>query len=371
MAAGAANPNGISSPADGAVVSGTISVAGTANDASFKKWQLDLLIGGDPNQPAYLASGTTAGDFTQSVNTWTWPDGVYALRLRIVKTDSNFTTFTNKITIANKGTPAATAAATTATAAATPTVAAATATVAAAATTAAAAATTATTNGISAPADGSAVSGTINVAGYANDPSFKKWQLDLLLGGDSNKPVFLGTATTAGSFTQSVNTWTWPDGKYALRLRVVKQDGNYKEYAVNISIANKGAPAATTAAATATAAPAATAAATAAPMAVATPTATTTPNAITAPAEGDTVAGTISVTGYANDPSFKKWQLDLLLGADNNRPVFLASGTTGGAFTQSLSTWTLPDGAYALRLRIVKQDSNYTEIVRKITIKNH
>ena len=38
------------------------------------------------------------------------------------------------------------------------------------------------TNGITSPKDGATVSGTVDVKGYASDPSFKKWQLDVSAG---------------------------------------------------------------------------------------------------------------------------------------------------------------------------------------------
>jgi hypothetical protein len=40
------------------------------------------------------------------------------------------------------------------------------------------------TNGITGPKNGATVSGTVEVKGYASDPSFMEWQLDLLPGGD-------------------------------------------------------------------------------------------------------------------------------------------------------------------------------------------
>ncbi len=47
MAAGAASTNGITTPKDGATVSGAVAVTGYASDPNFSKWQLDLLPGGD------------------------------------------------------------------------------------------------------------------------------------------------------------------------------------------------------------------------------------------------------------------------------------------------------------------------------------
>ena len=57
------------------------------------------------------------------------------------------------------------------------------------------------TNGITSPKDGATVSGTVDVKGYASDPSFKKWQLDVLPGGDANAAIFLATGDTPGEFS--------------------------------------------------------------------------------------------------------------------------------------------------------------------------
>ena len=68
LAAGAqAVSNGISSPAEGATVSGTVDVKGHADDPNFSKWQLDLLPGGNANAGIFLAFGNTAGDFTYTL----------------------------------------------------------------------------------------------------------------------------------------------------------------------------------------------------------------------------------------------------------------------------------------------------------------
>ncbi len=78
------------------------------------------------------------------------------------------------------------------------------------------------TNGITTPADGATVSGTVDVTGYANDPAFMKWQLDVLPGGDANAAIFLAWGHDPGEFTYSLDTTAFPAGEHALRLRVVR-----------------------------------------------------------------------------------------------------------------------------------------------------
>jgi hypothetical protein len=71
--------NGITAPAEGATVTGTVDVTGYANDAAFSKWQLDVLPGGDANAAIFLAVGTTPGEFLP-LDTTAYPMA-HALRL--------------------------------------------------------------------------------------------------------------------------------------------------------------------------------------------------------------------------------------------------------------------------------------------------
>ena len=93
-------------------------------------------------------------------------------------------------------------------------------------------------------------------------------------------------------------------------------------------------------------------------------------NGITTPKDGSTVSGSVDVTGYASDPNFSKWQLDLLPGGNAEAAIFLAVGKEPGAFSYALNTLPLPEGEHALRLRVVKSDSNYDEYTNKFTIAN-
>ena len=107
LAAGAQTANGIVTPKDTETVKGVLNVTGYASDPNFSKWQLDLLPGGDPNAAIFLALGNKAGDFSYSLDTTGLPNGEHALRLRVVKNDSNYDEYTNKFTIANGAAPAA------------------------------------------------------------------------------------------------------------------------------------------------------------------------------------------------------------------------------------------------------------------------
>ena len=97
--------------------------------------------------------------------------------------------------------------------------------------------------GISAPANGAAVGGAVAVTGVANGPDFAKWQLDLLPAGAADQAGTIAVGETpveSPSLLASLDTTSLPDGAYILRLRVVRKDGNYSEYLVSITIANRG-----------------------------------------------------------------------------------------------------------------------------------
>ena len=94
-------------------------------------------------------------------------------------------------------------------------------------------------NGINAPKDGTSVSGVATIKGYASDPSFSRWQLDLLPGGDANGAIFLALGEKPGEFSYTLDTTGLPNGEHAFRLRVVRPDSNYDEYLSKFVIANR------------------------------------------------------------------------------------------------------------------------------------
>ncbi|MCX6050644.1 MAG: phosphate ABC transporter substrate-binding protein [Chloroflexi bacterium] len=91
------------------------------------------------------------------------------------------------------------------------------------------------------PAPGAVVKGTIDISGVADLPTFKKWQLDLLLNENAQKTTSVAVGTTAqksaGTLTK-LDTTKYPNGLHTLRLRVIRADTNYVEYLLTIVIAN-------------------------------------------------------------------------------------------------------------------------------------
>jgi hypothetical protein len=98
-------------------------------------------------------------------------------------------------------------------------------------------------SGILSPASEAVVQGAVTVEGIAHHPGFRKWQIDLLLHGESATFVAVGETMQpeAGSFT-ILDTTRYPDGSHVLRLRVVYTGLNYDEYLTPIIIENSGAP---------------------------------------------------------------------------------------------------------------------------------
>lgn len=92
-------------------------------------------------------------------------------------------------------------------------------------------------------------------------------------------------------------------------------------------------------------------------------------NGIVTPPAGASVRGVVAVTGVAQSADFARWQLDLLPAGDVERAVFLATGETAGA-QASFDSAPYADGAYTLRLRVVRRDGNYDEFFTPITVAN-
>jgi hypothetical protein len=356
--------NGVTSPADGATVSGTATVTGYADDPNFLRWDLFVLPGGDDSGKIWVASGSTAGEFSVDLDTTKFPDGDHAFSLRVVKSPrQDYDEYITNFTLANAGAPAAA-----------PEVEAEEAVVEEAvveeaeAPAAAAEAEAAPSNGLDLE-DGATVSGTVDVTGYADRENFKRWDLFVLPGGADSGKIWVASGDTAGEFTVALDTTKFPDGDHAFSLRVVESvKSNYDEYITNFTLANAGAPAAAPAAAAeeeevVEEAPAAAAPAPAAP-------AETPANGLDLE-DGATVSGTVDVTGYADDPNFLRWDLFVLPGGADSGKIWVASGDEAGEFSVTLDTTQFPDGEHAFSLRVVTNPrQDYTEYITNFVLAN-
>jgi hypothetical protein len=95
---------------------------------------------------------------------------------------------------------------------------------------------------------------------------------------------------------------------------------------------------------------------------------------ITSPTEGQALAGLVTISGSANHPEFARYELAYGPDpnpndawqpfAEGNQPV--DNGTLG-----TWNTSVVADGQYALRLRVIRKDSNYSEgFVRGLQVSN-
>jgi len=99
-------------------------------------------------------------------------------------------------------------------------------------------------SGITSPAPGAAISGDVPIFGTAIIDPFQKYELHFKQepsGNDAYIYFFGGTAPVANGQLGVWQAGGLPPGAYTLRLRVVKQDGNYAEtFVPNLSV-NQGA----------------------------------------------------------------------------------------------------------------------------------
>lgn len=356
LAAGAADEaNGITSPTEGAKVSGTATVEGYASDPNFLKWQLDVLPGGAADSAIFLAFGEEAGKFSVNADTTKFPDGDHALRLRVVRTDSNYDEYVTKFTVANTAAAPAAAASTTAGNDIVATA------VAAGSFKTLAAALQATGLDktlmgagpftVFAPTDDAFAklpAGTVE--GLLKDPAALSNILLYHVVAGKVMSTDLTNGMTANTVQGSPVTFTITDGKVKVNdANVVTADVAAANGVIHVIDSVLLPPAGSAAPAPAAAAPA---------------------NGITSPADGATVKGTATIEGNANDPTFLKWQLDVLPGGAADAAIFLAVGDEAGKFSYDIDTTQFPNGEHALRLRVVRSDSNYDEYVTKFTIAN-
>jgi len=94
----------ITSPRDGAVVRGTVSIIGTATHPDF--WKYEVFFAPEPTEDWHSVSTFHENQVTDGLldtwNTTLVPDGVYSLRLRVVRRDGNYIEYTVRgISVAN------------------------------------------------------------------------------------------------------------------------------------------------------------------------------------------------------------------------------------------------------------------------------
>ena len=95
---------------------------------------------------------------------------------------------------------------------------------------------------------------------------------------------------------------------------------------------------------------------------------------ITSPTEGQAISGLVTISGSADHPNFARWEL--AYGPDPNPTDAWQPFTEGNqpVVNGTIGTWNtgvIADGGYMLRLRVIRQDSNYSEaFVRGLQVSN-
>src|SRR5512141_2519950 len=95
---------------------------------------------------------------------------------------------------------------------------------------------------------------------------------------------------------------------------------------------------------------------------------------IASPTEGQALSGLVAISGSANHPELARWEL--AYGPDPNPNDAWQPFAEGNQPVDigRIGTWTtsvVADGQYALRLRVIRQDSNYSEgFVRGLLVSN-
>lgn len=93
---------------------------------------------------------------------------------------------------------------------------------------------------ITSPEAGAPLRGQAPIIAVATHPTFRKWQLDLILNGGSDTFLAFGESP-AGEPTELMlwDSTRYPNGEHQLRLRVVYAGMNYDEYLLPITVANE------------------------------------------------------------------------------------------------------------------------------------
>jgi uncharacterized surface protein with fasciclin (FAS1) repeats len=320
---------------------------GSASDTSFQKWQLDLLPSGDPNAAIFLAVGNNPGDFSYALDTTGLPNGQHALRLRVVKNDSNYNEYTNKFTIANGGAKPVAAKDIVATA-----IGAGQFKTLVAAVQAAGLVEALQGKGpftVFAPTDAAfAALPAGTVESLLKDPKALANILLYHVVPGEVKAAAVKDGLTATTLQGAPVAFKIADGKPSIQgANIVATDVMAANGVIHVidKVILPPAPAAA-------------------------PKSAAMANGITNLKDGAKVSGTAEIKGYANDPKFQKWQLDVLPGGDANAAISLAVGNNPGEFSYTVDTTKFPNGDHALRLRVVRSDSNYDEYVTKFSIAN-
>ncbi len=333
-------------PETNTAVAGTIGIYGTALIPGFRRYELSIAVAGSEDW-RWLVTGTgfiNQGELYR-FDTTRLPDGFYDLRLRSIRDDGNYTeAFVQDVEIRNANPPTPTPvlnALGTPLPTETPTP----------------APPTATPvppfisfipngPGLYSPINNDVMRGHYAIKGTANGTPktpFERFELSITPSGYADWQQLRVSADQLWQDTLYVlNTTTYADGLYDLRLRLVYRDGNYSEYEVrNVYIANYTA------------------------VRDLTPTPTPIAIGILRPRPNENVSGIIEVIGAANPANFAEWELAWRPSGTEGWTVLLNSTEPVPAYgtLATLDLAQLPIGAYDFRLRVINQNGSALDFI--------
>lgn len=366
--------NEIVQPKPGDAVSGWVSIQGTAVIESYRQYQLHISPAGMESWSWLHSSANVVRDGQiYLLDSTAFPDGFYDVRVRAIQDGGQFTeAFLRGMEIRNANPPTPTPEYDETGVELPPTP-------------------TPTTTpaptplpdvsvrvpggqGFYEPQPGSVLRGYVPIIATVNGTDrqhFGRYELYLSpTGAEAWTWLFSSTTQLWQDAIYILNSYLLPDGAYDLRLRVVYRDSNFSEYHLrNLYVANASVPP---------------------PLSVQSQPSTsqadqpdqpdltrpiadtiTVPQIITAPRSETVIAGVVNVWGTATDPNFLRWEL--YWGPNGaNRWTLLAQGDRQRveSLLAQLDLRGIPPGDYDLRLRVVRQDGNYTDtFVRSLFVR--
>ena len=224
---------------------------------------------------------------------------------------------------------------------------------------------------ISEPKPGDALAGFAPIRGTALSPSYRRYELHISPAGMDNWTWLHSSYDVVhDGHLYGLDTRQFPDGMYDLRLRTIRDDGNYIEaFAPGLEIRNANPP-------TFTPAYDAAGILISAPPISPLDTPTPTPRSpfvqnipggqgIISPEIGEQVAGYVNIIGTANGQTYKRfdrYEIAISPAGDGNWEwLYTSSDQIWQNTLYILDSRLFPDGYYDIRLRIVYEDSNYDD----------
>jgi hypothetical protein len=325
--------NEIVEPPAGDAVSGNVRIRGTVLVDQFNRFDLHISPASMETWQWLLTSYEIIHDDTLFVlDTKQFPDGFYDLRARAIGDDGNYTeSFARGIEIRNANPPTLTPVPNATPTPASPLV------------------TPSPTpdvrsripggQGFYAPDNGTVLRGSVDIVATVNGSSatpFARYELSISPAGREAWTWLYGSQTQAWqSPIYRLDTTQLADGLYDLRLRIVYRDANYSEYFLrNLSVANQGRP----------------------------QLALSPPAGIDSPHSSATVSGIVPFEGTVPAENLLRWELAWSFANREEWQLLLSDDQPiDNGLLARLDLRQLAGGVYDFRLRIVRQDTNYTD----------